>query len=138
MNMNTDESARLLSLMSDAIHRSHRSRRGIERSLGLSQGYLASLFKGRIQLKVSHVYAIARELGLDPLTFFAQASSPEGTDSLVTKLAGGMKAAVPSSDPLPTRSEIEQMIRNTVRDEMERLRNQPDEKEDEEEPKPPV
>lgn len=125
--MNSDESARLLSLMDDAIHQSHRSRRDLERSLGVSQGYLGSLFKGRIQLRVSHVYSLARELGLEPLTFFVQASPPQNTESLLAALGKGVKAAALPSDPPPSRSEIEEMIRSTVREELQRLRNRDDE-----------
>lgn len=128
--MNSDESARLLSLMDDAIHQSHRSRREIERSLGVSQGYLGSLFKGRIQLRVSHVYSIARELGLEPLSFFAKASPPKETEALLNELGKGLKVAPLPNDPPPSRSEIEAMIRETVRTELERLRNQENDEED--------
>ena len=130
--MNSDESARLLSLMDDAIHQSHRSRREIERTLGLSQGYLGSLFKGRIQLRVSHVYSISRVLGLEPLTFFAKASPPKDSESLLAELGKGLKAAALPSDPPPSRSEIEEMIRRTVRAELERHRNK--DKDDEDDP----
>lgn len=122
--MNSDESARLLSLMDDAIHQSHRSRREIERTLGLSQGYLGSLFKGRIQLRVSHVYSISRVLDLEPLTFFIKASPPRDKASLLEQLGEEQKASALLDDPPPNRSEIEQMIRSTVRAELERLRNE--------------
>ena len=133
--MHSDESDRLLTLMDDAIHQSHRSRREIERTLGLSQGYLGSLFKGRIQLKVSHVYSISRVLDLEPLTFFLKASPPSEKDraSLLEQLGEGPKAFALLNDAPPSRSEIQEMIRDTVREEMERLRN---EKPDEDDPAP--
>ena len=62
--MDQDEVQRILDLLDQAIHLSRRSRREIERTLGLGQGYLGSLLKGRIELKVRHVYVLARELGL--------------------------------------------------------------------------
>ena len=128
--MNNDESARLLTLMDDAIHQSHRSRREIERTLGLSQGYLGSLFKGRIQLKVSHVYSISRALDLEPLTFVLKASPPKDTTLLLEQLVDGQKASSLLNDAPPSRSEIQEMIRDTVREELERLRNEePDEEE---------
>lgn len=71
------EPQRLLELLDQAIRDSRRSRRDIERSLGLGQGYLGSLFRGRIELKVWHVYRLARELKLDPLRFFFEVSPPQ-------------------------------------------------------------
>jgi hypothetical protein len=71
------EVQRLLELLDQAIHDTRRSRRDIERSLGLGQGYLGSLFRGRIELKVWHVYRLARELKRDPLSFFFAVSPPQ-------------------------------------------------------------
>lgn len=71
------EVQQLLELLDLAIHNARRSRRDIERSLGLGQGYLGSLFRGRIELKVWHVYRLARELKRDPLSFFFTVSPPE-------------------------------------------------------------
>jgi hypothetical protein len=71
------EVQRLLDLLDLAIHDARRSRRDIERSLGLGQGYLGSLFRGRIELKVWHVYRLARELKRDPLSFFFEVSPPQ-------------------------------------------------------------
>ena len=67
----------MLDLLDLAIHDARRSRRDIERSLGLGQGYLGSLFRGRIELKVWHVYRLARELKRDPLSFFFEVSPPQ-------------------------------------------------------------
>lgn len=71
------EVQRMLDLLDLAIHDARRSRRDIERSLGLGQGYLGSLFRGRIELKVWHVYRLARELKRDPLSFFFEVSPPQ-------------------------------------------------------------
>ena len=122
--MNRDEVQRLLVLLEEAIYRSRRSRREIERKLGLGQGYLGSLFRGRIELKVWHVYSLARELGLEPLSLFLQASPPRDPDWLLQQL-GAMPADRP---PLPpdvsplTRDEVERLVRRTLREELERLR----------------
>jgi hypothetical protein len=123
--MNKDEAQHLLVLLEEAIHGSRRSRREIERKLGLGQGYLGSLFRGRIELKVWHVYTLARELGLEPLTFFLQASPPRDPHWMMQQLG------VASSDkpPLPepgeeaplTRDEVESLIRRTLRQELDRL-----------------
>lgn len=125
--MDQDEVQRLLDLLDRAIHLSRRSRREIERTLGLGQGYLGSLLKGRIELKVRHVYVLARELGLDPLSFFvqAQASSPKES-AWLQQLGATAEApaapAEPAAEEAPlTRSEIEDLVRKTLRDELARL-----------------
>jgi transcriptional regulator with XRE-family HTH domain len=125
--MEQDEVPRILDLLDRAIHLSRRSRREIERTLGLGQGYLGSLLKGRIELKVRHVYVLARELGLDPLSFFTQASSPKESAWLQQL---GAPAAAPAAAPPPqppaeeaplTRGEVEDLVRKTLREELARL-----------------
>jgi hypothetical protein len=129
------EVERLLKLLDDAIRHARRSRREVERSLGLGQGYLGSLFKGRIELKVWHVYRLARELGLDPLTFFFEVSPPQdaawvlkrlGYDpALLEKLDG---PPLSPSTPAPrenaegplTRAELGELVRQAVDDELKR------------------
>jgi hypothetical protein len=122
--MNKDEAQRLVVLLEEAIHRSRRSRREIERKLGLGQGYLGSLFHGRIELKVWHVYSLARELGLEPLTFFLQASPPRDPAWILDQLGVATdRPAPPEPDASPvTREEVESLVRRTLRDELARLR----------------
>jgi len=124
MAVNRDEVQRLLALLDDAIHRSRRSRREIERKLGLGQGYLGSLFRGRIELKVWHVYTLARELGLEPLTLFLQASPPRDPGWLLDQLGASRSAklAPPARDDEPlTRDQVEDLVRRTLREELQRL-----------------
>ena len=75
--MTTEESKSVLSELESTIRSSGLSRREIERRLGMGQGYLNSLFKGRIQLRVAHVYEIARVLGIEPLGLFFGATPPK-------------------------------------------------------------
>ncbi len=123
--MDKDESKKLLGLLDEAIHHSRRSRRSIERSLGLSQGYLGSLFKGRIELKVWHVYSISREIGAEPITFFLQASPPKDPAGLLEQLGASIGPAtrdgvIPEPPSLSSR-DIEDLVRKTVRSELARL-----------------
>ena len=124
--MDQDEVRRILDLLDRAIHLSRRSRREIERTLGLGQGYLGSLLKGRIELKVRHVYVLARELGLDPLSFFVQAQASSSKESAwLQQLGASAEApaapAEPDEEAPLTRSEIEDLVRRTLRDELSRL-----------------
>jgi hypothetical protein len=122
--MNKDEAQHLLVLLEEAIHGSRRSRREIERKLGLGQGYLGSLFRGRIELKVWHVYTLARELGLEPLTFFLQASPPRDPGWMMQQLgvAGTDQPPLPEPGEAPlSRDEVEDLVRRTLRQELDRL-----------------
>ncbi len=141
--MEDGEAQRLLELLDKAIHDTRRSRREIERRLGLGQGYLGSLFRGRIELKVWHVYRLARELKVDPLTFFFAVSPPEDPKWVLRKLgldpdkvlalkdeapmaAAAAKDAAPpvgvakDSDAL-TSEQVEKIVLRTIRSELKRL-----------------
>ena len=123
--MDRDEVQRILELLDEAIHRSRRSRREIERKLGFGQGYLGSLLKGRIELKVRHVYVLARELGLEPLSFFFQASPPEDPGQMLRQLGATPgelppRAAEPAAEQPFTRAELQELVRRTVREELAR------------------
>lgn len=122
--MNKDEVPQLLVLLEEAIHRSRRSRREIERKLGLGQGYLGCLFRGRIELKVWHVYTLARELGLEPLGLFLRASPPRDPSWILHQLgvSSSDKPPLPEPDePRLSREEIEDLVRRTLRQELSRL-----------------
>lgn len=126
------ESQRLLQLLDAAIHDSRRSRREIERSLGLGQGYLGSLFRGRIELKVWHVYRLARELNLDPLTFFFHVSPPQDVKWVLEALGIDPEKALKKDEPPPGRPEpvkedepltarqVERIVMKALRDELKR------------------
>lgn len=111
--MAREEVGRLLVLLDEAIHDARLSRREIERELGFGQSYLNSLLRGRIELKVWHVFALAEFLGLDPLVLFARAARPGPPDT----------AAEPPAKPLPpmTREEVEEIVRRTLRQELARM-----------------
>ena len=162
-SMNDLEVQKLLKLLDQAIHESRRSRRDIERSLGLGQGYLSSLFRGRIELKVWHVYRLARELGHDPLKFFFKVSPPQDTRwvqeqlgpllaplgplaALAPKAPGIARETrpekappvIPSPEALVTRGELDALVRRTIRDELWRMKDkEPEEPDSPEEPDDP-
>lgn len=117
------EVQRLLKLLDQAIHESRRSRREIERSLGLGQGYLGSLFRGRIELKVWHVFRLARELGIDPLTLFFEVSPPQDPSWILKQLGietPKMPApALKKKEERPlTAKEIDELVRKAVGEEL--------------------
>ena len=151
-SMDDLEVQQLLKLLDQAIHESRRSRREIERSLGLGQGYLSSLFRGRIELKVWHVYRLARELGHDPLKFFFTVSPPQDVRWVHEHLGlpkEGPKEAAPPPPPLRpspdapvTRGELDDLVRRTIREELSRMKDQepedpPEESDETEDPYDP-
>lgn len=117
-----EEVERLLGLIGDEIRRSRRSQRAIERALHLSQGYLGSLLRGRIKLKVSHLYLLGRELGFEPAVLLIRAVPPKDPESIFRELAPRPEPAARStSAPGMTSEEIEDLVRRTVRLELARL-----------------
>jgi len=132
-----EEVQRLLQLLDQAIRDARRSRRDIERSLGLGQGYLGSLFRGRIELKVWHVYRLARELKLDPLTFFFEVSPPQDSRWVLKALGLDPEKVLEKKPPEEERreepktqeeekatpltaAEIEAIVQRSIREELKR------------------
>lgn len=119
--MISEESQTLLSVLDRSIRLAGRSRRALERDLGLSQGYLNSLFKGRIQLRVSHVHDIARALKVEPLTLFLEAFPPKDANWLLEQLGITPGRKAPAALALATSPELHEVIRAVVREEMLRI-----------------
>ena len=122
-----DEAQRVLGLLEDAIVESRRSRRDIERELGWSQGYLGSILRGRISLKVWHVFALSRELRIEPLSLFLTAAPPRDPGWILEQL--GIEPPPPPPEPAPPKveappidmEELEEMMRKLLYDELSRL-----------------
>src|SRR5262245_20950096 len=68
----TDKSEvdRLLNVLRTSIRLLGLTNREIERRLGLTPSYVSRIFSGTIELKMEHVLAIARAMGLEPWEFF--------------------------------------------------------------------
>ncbi|HWM90429.1 MAG TPA: helix-turn-helix transcriptional regulator [Thermoanaerobaculia bacterium] len=123
----------LLTVLDQAIRLSDKSRRAIERELGMSQGYLNSIFKGRIQLRVSHVKDIARVLGVEPSSLFLQAFPPKDPGELLKQLGISPTSTLRIPAALLGAlgpDELQKAIREVVRDEMARLSGTPESRDD--------
>lgn len=117
------EAERILRLLDEAIGESRRSRREIERKLGWSQGYLGSLLRGRIALKVWHVFALARELELEPLSFFFIAAPPRNPNWILEQLGVPLpeEPAKPKKKlPPMDRDELEALVKDLLHYELEK------------------
>src|SRR6266496_2682838 len=69
-NPEEEEVDRLLLILKTTIRILGLTNREIERRLGLHPSYLGRLFQGVIELKVEHVLAVSRGLGLAPAELF--------------------------------------------------------------------
>ncbi len=123
MEKDRDEVETLLKMLDDEIVKSRISKRKLEQMLGQGQGYIGSLIKGRITLKVEHVYDIGEALGLEPLLLFFRAAPKENQERLLKALGAGSADGDGSEDPSEpmTRREIENLVRRVVRQELARL-----------------
>ena len=65
-----DEVERLIRVLTTAMRILDLSNREIEKRLHLSPSYLSRLFNGLIELRVEHLLAISRAIGLTPAEFF--------------------------------------------------------------------
>lgn len=116
-----DEVETLLRLIDDEILRSRISKRKLEKLLGQGQGYIGSLIKGRITLKVGHVYEIGEALGLEPLLLFFRAAPKENQERLLKELGIQADPTPREPDAPMTREEIEDLVSKVVRRELARL-----------------
>lgn len=108
--MADDEIKKLVDLIEGEVHRSRRSRRDLERALGLSHGYLGHLFSGRTELKVRHILMLAEEVGFDPTALFNGALGREPSEP----------SAAPVTQPI-SEERVREIARETMREELMRL-----------------
>jgi transcriptional regulator with XRE-family HTH domain len=125
---------RLTQLLDEAAYRTRRSRRSLERQLGLAHGYLGNLFRGKTELKVYHILLISKLLDLDPVDLLRQALGREAGEAAEPPPgAANVSAAPPSPAPDPEGKEgaepspaldldrLQDLIRQTFRDEVRKL-----------------
>jgi transcriptional regulator with XRE-family HTH domain len=118
---------RLIHLLDAAVHRTRRSRRSLERQLGLAHGYIGNLLRGRTELKVYHVLLLSKLLDLDPLDLLRQALESEGlppagsAPASARGAAPGPESAEEKRTPAMDLDRLQELIRQTFRDEVRKL-----------------
>jgi hypothetical protein len=118
-----DEVLDLLQLLDREILNGDRSKRKLERDLGVGQGYLGSLLKGRITLKVEHLWDLGEVVGFEPLVLFFLSAPKEHQERFLKelRLTREASAAAPEAVQPMTREEIEELVKKAVRQEMARM-----------------
>ena len=120
---------RLIQLLDEIVHQTRRSRRSLERQLGLAHGYIGNLLRGRTELKVYHVLLLSKLLDLDPVDLLRRALEGEGrppAGSPPASARGAAAAAAESAEaeeraPAMDLDRLQELIRQTFRDEVRKL-----------------
>jgi transcriptional regulator with XRE-family HTH domain len=73
----SDDVKRLADFVRLKIRSTGHFQNAVERRLGWGEGYLSQLLRGNQDLKVKHVYAILRVIGVPPSEFFSQLAALE-------------------------------------------------------------
>ncbi|MEA2605021.1 MAG: hypothetical protein QOF89_6013 [Acidobacteriota bacterium] len=112
----------MLTVLRTAIRLLGLTNREIERRLSLTPSYLGRLFGGSIELKVEHVLAISRAMGLEPAELFELAyprrpDPPTEAARTIRKLLRDMQPPEPEGRPAVAISdeELQQKIQESVR-----------------------
>ena len=108
------EMSRVAEALRTAIRLSGVSIRSIERSLGLSTGYVTRLLEGAVALRLWHVFGILQSIGLPPGDFFSALYRSE--DHAIGRALRQLHPSVAGDDPDSVRA-----IVSRLRHEMEEL-----------------
>ena len=108
---NDSETARLLELLKEKVSLSRRSHRELEREMSVGHGTLGNLFRGKTELRLRHVAMLGRALGFDPVELLLEAYGVYRPDP------------PPPPGLVLTREELRDVVRDAVREEMDRYRD---------------
>lgn len=117
------EVERVMTVLRTAIRLLGLSNREVERRLGYTPSYLSRLFGGAIELKVEHVLAIARAIGLQAAEFFELAyprrvESPSESFRTIRTLLRDLQPPEPTAQTPGqglTAEEVDRRIQESVR-----------------------
>lgn len=120
--MSDSDLRRLRALVREALPTYHGAGRALEDALGIGHGNLSHLLDGRLELRVRHLLAIARMLGVPPHQFL-ELGCPEATDSARRDLTDFVAMSLPVERKVAMQAkkavELDERIRKIVREELE-------------------
>jgi transcriptional regulator with XRE-family HTH domain len=108
---NDPESVRLLELLREKVNLSRLSHRELEREMKVGHGTIGNLLRGKTELRLRHVAILGRALGFDPVELLLEAYGVYRPDP------------PPPPGLVLTREELRAVVREAVREEMDRYRD---------------
>ena len=127
-----DDLHTLRDLLREAISSLRLTNREAESAMGIAHGSLEGLLQGKLDLRVRHLLALAEILKVSPADFLAlgcptaeDAARHDLVEWLSPPARGRMKAA-----PTPVSSDLADLVRKTIREELARARRGPNGPED--------
>jgi transcriptional regulator with XRE-family HTH domain len=111
-----EEVQRLIRVLTTAMRILDISNREIEKRLRLSPSYLSRLFNGLIELRVEHLLAIARAIGLKPAELFhlAYPKRADPPSEAAVELRRVLQELQPPIPPPPREEDGERRLLETV------------------------
>lgn len=120
--MSNNDLLTLRALVREALPTYHGAGRAVEEALGIGHGNLSHLLEGRLELRVRHLLAIAKLLGVPPHQFL-ELGCPETTDAARRDLTDFVAMSLPPERKVAAQAakaaELEKRIRRIVREEMD-------------------
>ena len=128
-----DDLRSLCELLREAIAATRLPSRDLEDALGIGHGKLERLLNGQMELRVRHVLALADILKVSPGDFFilgCPGALEAAENELVDWLSPPSRRKVAKAAQSRSTEDIANLVRITVREELERLRRGPNGPED--------
>lgn len=126
MEDDKDEIKRILELLRTLSRMLGLTNREIERRMGLTPSYLSRLYGGFIEVKLEHVYGIARAIGLKPGEFFelaypSRSEPPSEAAIAIRRILRDMQPAATPEPPPPAppairQEDIQKMVQDSLRE----------------------
>ena len=121
--MSDKDLLQLRQVLRQAVDKIRMPVREIERRLGIGSGNLYRLIDGSLDVRIRHLLALADLLGVPP-TDFLEMGCPDAVQRATRRLSDWIGASTQKSTSPPTATtfsieELTELLRNTVREELD-------------------
>ena len=127
--MSDKDLLQLRQVLREAVHASGMPVREMERQLGIGSGNLYRLIDGSLDLRIRHLLALAKILGVPP-TDFLEMGCPHAIQGATRRLSDWIGSPTPGGAAGPTAAslsldELKELIRDTVREVLDQRDEKP-------------